>query len=227
MKNYIYIIALFVMATFSSCESEVSFLELAESQGFAFTGSTQSIQELIGLDAYQKLTQDLGIIVNTGDTPPNINGNYPIWEVEIAADIADPGNVGTIVTDSFIHINLLNQNNDDLTIDYRGFFLEVGPDGAPLGGDDIFLFEEEIEGERYLSGNSTTGAFTIFGRVRVDANRVDVIAISGIRTATGVNNLEYGYVVYDTGNPDTGTIIGGQTYRDFDSVSDSFVWPFP
>jgi len=225
MKKILYIIAFAITISFSSCTSEVSFLELADSQGFAFTGSTQSIQQFIGQDGYNKLTGVLGIPINTGSNPPMVEGNFPIWLLEIAADIEDPSNVGTIFTDEFMHINLLNQDSENLTIDYRGFFLDPGPDGTPLGGDNglVTFSEENNVPPTYISGDSSTGAFTILGKVDFNG-RIDGFAISGTRTATGVNNLRYAYVVYENGDPN-GNVIAGRTFKDSDGVSDSFVWP--
>ena len=123
--------------TFSSCTSETSYYDtLDETQAaFLFTGTTQGIQALLG-PAYSKLTQELQMPINAGSNPPNLNGNYPLFEQETIANIFDPNVVPWISDNRFIHINLINQDNSNLTIDYQGFFMDAGADGQPLGGDD-------------------------------------------------------------------------------------------
>ena len=224
MKKIISILAIIGAFTFSSCESEVSFLELAGQQGFVFTGSTEDIQTYIGQEAYRKLTIDLAVPLNTGDTPPIINGNYILWLREIIANIENPTEIGVLDTD-FMHISLANQNNEDLTIEYTGYFAEVGADETPRTADDNFYLTESGIGQSFVSGTAN-GDFTIFTRSQVNAERVDVIAISGTLLVSGdIENLTYGYVRFDNGDPDTGTIDYGINWTDEDGFSEFFIYP--
>jgi hypothetical protein len=227
MKNILYIIALAITITFSSCSTETSFYDtLSEEQLQAATGfvpDDAGFQELLG-PAYSKLTVELGVNLNEGDNPPDLNGFYFIFPVEVTADLnPDPDfPVPYDIPNVFIEILLSGQNG--LTIDYQGVFWDTGDDGVPGGIDDAELFREtnaDLFEDTYLSGDANTGLFTIFATVLSQGDPspgVDVIAISGQRTATGIDNLEYGYVSLD-GIEDTSPIIGGQTYSDKDKES--------
>jgi hypothetical protein len=240
MKNILYIIAFAITGTFLSCSSEISYYDTLsdEQRDQAFGGSIEDIQDLIGIDAYNALKNNLGIDIYEGNNPPIVEGSFPIWLLEVAGDILDPSTVGEIngPDDTIVSINLQNQNNTDLTIGYRGFFLDPGPDQVPGGGDDgmVNIISEIGIEPTYISGDSSTGAFTILGNVDF-LGRIDAFAISGIKTANGINNLKYAYVEYADSRPDSlatppfidATVVAGQSYKDTDGISESYVWNIP
>jgi hypothetical protein len=222
MKKILYIIAAILTLSFSSCESEKSILELAgEGQAFSFNGSTASIQEVLGTTAYNALTGPLGIPIYTGDNPPSLTGTYNIYSRRLTANYNNPSdpNINTIDND-IIQVNLSNQNNADLTIGYVGMFISLGLDGIPGTGDDETYITESGFGDVFVSGDTSSGGFTIFIEVAVngDLEDIDTIAISGVRTATGIENLTYAYVSYD-GVGTTGVISDGLTWTDDDGFS--------
>lgn len=222
MKKILYIIAAFITISFSSCESETDILTIVnQGQGFSFTGTTSSIQQLLGQNTYNTLTGVLGIPIYTGDNPPSLNGNYNIFEMLRTANAIDPSDPFLGMIDGrYIKIELSSQDNGTLTIAYRGSFWDPGLDGIPGGSDDTEQLNEAAVGDIFVSGNTGTGAFTIFVEVKVnnDPNDLDTIALSGIRTSNGIADLTYAYVSFDS----TGTIDEGLTWTDDDGVSPNF-----
>jgi hypothetical protein len=219
MKKIIYILAIIGAFTFSSCESEVSFLELAGQQGFVFNGTTQDIQTYIGQEAYDKFKVDLRMPINTGDNPPVLNGNFVLNEAAIYDEILDE----YTFNQSYIEFYLANQNNEELTLNYMAYFWHYGIDGVFDTTDDEMTAEEEsIPGEPvYISGDAA-GNFTIILKTQVAPGRVDVVAVSGKRVVNGIEDLEYAYVKYDNGDPDTGNIEFGVRIIDGDFFSEPF-----
>ena len=225
MKNILYIIAIGITLTFSSCSTEASFydtLDIEESDQL-FGGSITDIQTLIGQEAYDALTRDLGITIFPGDNPPNLNGSYNIFKLLKTHDLdpSDPS-IGTIFEDQYIKVSLSNQNNETLTIDYNGeFFLTQFTGGDPSPTGDISFLNEASIGDVFVTGETSsdgTGGFTIFVTVTVgddpSFDNFDTVALSGIRTATGIANLTYAYVSYEGGTSETGPIEFGETWTD-------------
>jgi hypothetical protein len=221
MKKTLYIIAAFIIISFSSCNSETDILTIATDDAvLGFTGSQDDIIDYIGQNAYDELTQILNFPINTGSTPPTINGNFlmnEIGEYVVSTSLFD-GPFGY-----YVEYLMNSQDNDSLTINYTGRFMNYGLDGVPFTSDDELNVQETGIGRSFVSGNSVTGDFTVIVRTQVTTDRVDVIALSGRLSASGnVENMEYGYVYFDNGDPDTGIIEGSARLRDWDGISEQF-----
>lgn len=227
MKNIVYIIGFVITLTFSSCSTETSFYDTLDA-GQAdqlFGGTLTEIENLIGEDAYNKLTGVLGVPIYAGNNPPTLNGNYIIYEMLRTANAVDPldPEIG-FIDGRYIQIELSSQDNTTLTIAYRGSFWDPGADGVPGGFDDVELLSEAAFGEVFVSGETSpdgTGGFTVYIEVIVnnDPTDIDTIAISGFKTADGIENLTYAYVSYEGGNNTTGPINEGLTWVDNDGFS--------
>ena len=222
MKNIVYIIGFAIALTFSSCSTETSFYDTLDA-GQAdqlFNGSQADIIDYIGQNAYDELKQVLNFPINTGNTPPIINGNYLMNEIgEYNFNTSEfEGPFGY-----YVEYLMNSQDNDSLTINYTGRFMNYGLDGVPFTSDDELNVQETGIGRSFVSGNSATGDFTVIVRTQVTIDRVDVIALSGRLSASGnVENMEYGYVYFDNGDPDTGTIEGSARLIDWDGISEQF-----
>ena len=218
MKKIIYILAIIGAFTFSSCESEVSFLELAEEQGFVFTGTTQDIQTQIGIDAYNKIKTDLRLPINTGNNPPNVNGNFLMNQVAVYDEVLDEFNFNG----TYVEFYMANQNSEAQTLDYMAYFWSYGDDGIYDTADDVLDAEEvAVVGKPiYISGDAA-GNFTIILKTQVNPSRIDVVAVSGKKVGNIIENLEYAFVEYVNGDPN-GEILRGVRYIDGDFESEPF-----
>jgi hypothetical protein len=226
MKNILYIIAFAITLTFSSCSTETSFYDTldASQADQLFGGSLGDIENLIGEDAYNKFSGILGIPIYAGNNPPVLNGEYNIFEMLQTADAINPNDPfnNTLLEGIYIKIALGNQNNQTLKIDYVGEFWLSGADGIDGTSDDEFSFSEAAIGEIFISGNASadgTGGFNVYVEVIVDNDPTDLdtIAISGFKTADGIQNLTYAYVSFNIDS----TIDAGTTWTDNDGFSPS------
>lgn len=220
MKKTLYILAAFIIISFSSCTSETDILTIAtDDVVLGFTGSQDDIIDYIGQSAYDELTQVLAFPINTGSNPPAINGNYRMnqigtWNVDTNT-IDGPFN-------SYVEFFMNSQDFDELTINYRADFYNYGLDDLYLTSDDEKYISEIGLGRSFVSGDLETGNFTVIVNTVVE-DRIDVIALSGRVTANGdVENLEYGYVYFDNGDPLTGNIEGSNRFIDWDGISEIF-----
>jgi hypothetical protein len=221
MNNIIYVIALSITVTFSSCTSEKSYYDtLGDGEiDQLFTGSKDDIINYIGQTAYDELTQVLKFPINTGNTPPTINGNFQMNEI-------GEYNVSTSTIDGpfgyYVEYSMNSQDNDALTINYTARFLNYGLDGIPFNEDDELYAQETGIGQSFLSGKSASGDFTVIVKTQVTTDRVDIIALSGRRGTVDINSMQYAYVSFDNGDPDTGAIEGSARLIDWDGTSEGF-----
>tara|TARA_R100001369_G_C3306103_1_gene166544 strand:- start:277 stop:939 length:663 start_codon:yes stop_codon:yes gene_type:complete len=216
-KSYLYITLFISLLGLSSCDvdSEASFLEDGEDLGF--TGTEDDIIDFLTEDAYQGLL-DLGITVNTGDTPPNVVGSYLISPnvlkaTNIPNDGYEPG-------DAFFdkRISLFSQNDDDLSIQYTG--AQIDPDGNTTS--------TETGTESYITGSGNN--FTIIVRTSGTSpgssgpvSLTNGIAISGTIDQDGIIDVEFGLIIIEkTGDIDDEFIDEGEgrLFEDFDGFSD-------
>ena len=224
MKNILYIISLTITITFSSCTSERSYYDTLEEGEVdrLFTGTQKDIIDYIGQPAYDELTQVLNFPINTGSPPPLIAGNYLMNEI-------GEYNVSSSAFDGpfeyYVQFLLGSNGNDGVTISYVARFWNYGLDGIPFTFDDEIIVQESGIGQSFVSGNSTSGDFTVIVKTQVTTDRIDVIALSGRLGATsgGVENLQYAYVYFDNGDPNTGAIEGSARLIDWDGTSEGFL----
>jgi hypothetical protein len=221
MKNILYVIALTLTVTFSSCTSEKSYYETLGSGEIneLFTGTKDNIINYIGQPAYDELTLVLKFPINTGSTPPNIDGNYLMNEI-------GQYNVSTSTIDgpisNYIEYLMNSQNDDALNINYNARFLNYGLDGIPFNEDDKLIAEETGIEKSFISGDISTGDFTVIVKTQVTTNRIDIIAISGRRGLTEINSMQYAFMHFDNGDPDTGAIEDSTRLIDWDGTSEGF-----
>lgn len=149
-----------------------------------FDGSLTSVEDFLSPKSVEAMKQ-LGFVINTGDTPPNIEGVYLVENPTLENT--------TVVPDYFIgkefsDIKMTFKNQDDLQIDYesvQSIQNSVG-NGSLISGDgDKFSI--------YLKLKSQIG----------DAEPADTaLAISGTYTNDGIRDLVYITLMLDNkGNP--------------------------
>lgn len=156
------------------------------------------------------------ITIHEGYNPPNVEGCYFI-DPFACVYCADYGNGGYAPGDivSSEYINLSNQNNMMLTLDfeeisYSGNSYSIGKGAFISGSGNDFTVYFNTEGES--SGISTKIA----------------LVISGTKTSTGIKNLEYAFVMVEKGPDPSGILMEENVYRVFkdeDGLAVNATWP--
>ncbi len=173
-------------------------------------GLTPDINEIITAEALEGL-QDLGMPINTGTNPPNLEGAYLgspfVLKSSNVPNDYDPGYQFADIT-----IHFYEQNDEDLTIKYdyiNGIETGVGQGGFIVGDDNNFSVFLGVEVE--ISGYSSDV----------------VIVLSGTMGTDGIENLYFAnFMVDNFGNPG-GVFIPDNTGRivyDSDGFSESTTW---
>ena len=190
MKTYSRgIFALMLVTFFSSCEKE----EDPEPQ---FTGSLDEIEEFLTPELTEVMS-DLGLVINTGNTPPIIEGSYLgeifLEETNVAGDI-----IGKRFSD--VVMKFENQDNKDLSITFS--YNQTVESGAGIGA--------------LIAG--TQNSFSAF--LKVDSSLGDEYAtaqtamvVSGKMTADGITDFQWALFMLD--NKGESRYIANNTGRVF------------
>lgn len=168
MKKFINIkiVLLLLLTSFIiSCSSD------DDSSNDNFDGSLQDIRDFVTPELYNIMV-GLGLNVNTGNTPPFIEGGYFLDPSELFASNIETDIIGTIFASQTFFLQ--DQNLNDLTITYQG----SGGGQSDLGegsfisgsGDNFSIFltlESVIQGfvaetVYVLSGTNTSEGFVDF-----------------------------------------------------------------
>ncbi|PVW14539.1 hypothetical protein [Marixanthomonas spongiae] len=215
-KSYIYITLFISLLGLASCdvESEASFLEDGEDLGF--TGTEDDIIDFLTEDAYQGLL-DLGITVNTGNTPPEVEGTYLMSPFTLkATNIPGDGyETGDVFLDKLI--SLFGQDNESLKIEYSGS--QIDSDGNSVS--------TETGVESYITGSGNN--FTIIVKTSGTSpgssgpvTFINGIAISGSIGQNGIIDAEYGLIIIEKNDDVNDEYIDegeGRLFEDLDGLS--------
>jgi len=162
---------------------------MAERQFNGTVSSVEAIYTPEQLDAIQQL----GLTLNLGDSPPNIEGNYLLSPTILQASSVpdEPVEIGNEVNDASFSVT--NQNTATLTADL--FLQEIlGPDQGETRGTGSFI-----------SGSGSL--FTIYFVTETDygdgALADTSITISGAISALGIENVQMAAFVLDDRGDDT------------------------
>lgn len=215
MKKLYILLTLSAAFFLNSCvESEISFFEDAEALGF--TGSEDDIIDFLSRDAYNSLL-DLGIPINTGSTPPNVEGAFRMTPYILENSNVENENfeIGDLFADNKFYFS--NQDLIDLSIDfYKETINENG-----------IIISTESGVESFISGTGSN--FTIFVKTEGysqgssgQVHFVNGVAVSGTLTTDGIQNMKYAFVIIEkTGDVD-GEFINegeGRLFEDADGFS--------
>lgn len=138
MKNVTMLVVLLTIII-SACSSDDA------TQLTSFDGTLQSIEDFYGKRAVDSIKK-LGIAINTGNTPPNVEGVFEAVPFVLEASLFKNDNIGSIFTAN--KVTLSNQNNNALTINYKG--LQSGNSSSTTQAS-------------YISGNGNK--FSIFTKI--------------------------------------------------------------
>lgn len=129
-----------------------------------------------------------GMVLNAGDTPPDISGVYLVSPYTLLSPYgpSDSWQAGKVIND--YKYNFYDQVNDEVKVDYKQ--LNASDQGTGLGsfisgsGNKFSLFAE-------LAGSDNSGV-----------TYKHVVVISGEVTSEGIKNFQYGFILTQkTGDP--------------------------
>lgn len=188
MKKII-LFGLILAALTTSCNKDES------DDDAGFDGSIADIENFYNSDVVDELI-DLGLDINTGANPPNIEGFFNATPFILQASSVSGDSPGN----QFPDLNMIfsNQNNEDLTIDFNG---ANGPE--TYDGDGSFI-----------SGDGN--AFSVFLKVDVTLNgnvAETTFAISGSIADGGLEDIQVGLIMIDDGGDPDGVFIENNTGR--------------
>ena len=178
-------------------------------------GLSRDINDIVPDSILQKI-KDLGMPVNTGDAPPNIEGSYIITPFRLdSTNIPGDWSVGTLFADYFVKYS--GQNNSDLSVNID--YTNGGETGNGIGS--------------FIVG---TGAdFSVFSRItsfnpaQTDSAYV-LFLFSGSKQSDGLHDMNVALVMLDDlGNPSGYFITNGQgrVFSDSDGISEPYEWFLP
>ena len=168
--------------------------------GERFDFTTKRINRVIPEEIIDQM--DDYIPIYEGNNPPNVEGQYLLSPSELVYDSTHGFNIGHIFDD--LYFQFLNQDMDNNTLDYveeQGNSSQVGT-GAFISG----------EGDRFsvffnTDGNAVYDDYSFWYKTAV--------VISGIKTAEGIKELDYAFVMVDKGDDPKPYYISRGSFRVF------------
>ena len=173
-----------------------------------FDGTRPSINNLYS-ESQIAAIEALGLQINEGDSPPNVEGTFLIQPMILQASSVPSDQDGVDGTFNDLEVTFSNQNNDTLTLDLNS----ASTANSMTEGSGSFI-----------SGSNS--AFTVFFIAEVTMPDGHVIltteTFSGVVTAAGIQNIQFaGFVLDDRGDPFDNTIPNdtGRLFLDEDGLS--------
>ena len=167
---------------------------------------TKKIEEIIP-SQYLDSLKKLGLTVNNGTTPPDVQGIYDILPVELVNSNIPTDYAGMSFHDA--KLKLFNQSSKDFGIQLYGKY---------------FLAERDTSIVTAISGSGNN--ITIYGKVKSYLSgytAIFALILSGIKEGDHFKNVKYGIINIDNSNGGTAFIKEGQgrVVYDTDNVSES------
>jgi hypothetical protein len=191
-KNLLFIAAIFFFSitfSLSSCKKDD-----------IKTGLSEDIQNLVP-DSLLQTIKDLGMHVNEGLTPPDIENIYLGSPFELVSSNIDGDTPGHLFAD--FRVRFSDQNNDDLTV--KVSYTNGSEEGKSLGS--------------FVSGNGND--FSVF--VKMTSTSLDteadlLLIISGTKVTEGIKDLYYSiFMLNNYGNANDYWIENGKGRVIYDS----------
>jgi len=198
--NFLGISLLFLgFSIFTNCSSSDDGGGLLQNNGL-----TKDINDIVPDSILQEI-EELGMPVNTGDNPPNIEG-YFLASPLILINSNRPGDTpGTQYADYYVRF--YNQDNKDLTVNMD--YVNSGESGSGLGS--------------YIVGDDNN--FSVFAELHSTYSGDDatlLILLSGTLTSTEITDFYYALFMLDNeGNPHGFWIANGDGRVFYDSDGSS------
>lgn len=201
MKTKILFFFIIVCTIMSSCSSDSE----DSNQKNEFDGSIRSIRDFYNDDLVKAL-EDLGFIIYTGNTPPNLEGTFIFSPFKLEDSSVPNDNIGRIFSDYIA--TFTNQDNNSLTIDLSGKNGNQTDNGTGS----------------FISGEGNQ--FSVFLKLTSQIGNVPVetaLAISGEVTENGLKNIQaVNLMLDDKGDPEDVYIDNntGRLFYDSDYISE-------
>jgi len=201
----------YVLGNDSAQNRRVSFFIIAERKNLAIvrSGLSEDINNLIP-DNILEAIGDLGIEINGGKNPPNIEGTYFVDTLVLVKSTAG----GNIVTQWDKYVTFSKQDNTALTID-ADYTMQLEGDVGPMSskGPGSYIVGEGNKFTVVVDGTREQGGFT--------AKTVEIF--SGEISDLGILNYHWAVMMIDnSGNPLNVWIADGTGYakKDGDGFSE-------
>jgi hypothetical protein len=172
-------------------------------------GLTGSINEIVPPETLDKL-QELGIEINGGNTPPDIEGTYLANPLVLVKNMAS-----TQIAEQWdMYVTFSNQNNTSLTVNADYTMKSQGAwwttQTMSASGPGSFIVGEGNKFTVFVDGRRSSSAS------RVTGNTVEIF--SGEISSEGIKNYHWAVImVDDNGDPDNVWIDNGDCYMKKDS----------
>ncbi len=148
--------------------------------------------------------------IYTGNTPPDISGQYLANNFTLTGSNVSGDNLGTKYGD--LYLAFIKGTNGKLSyLERQG--------GAEAGSDNVTV---EIIG----NNNNFTAYFVASGSYKGISFKQSTI-VSGTLTSSGISNFNYGFVVVDIGpdpNDELMDLRSFRTYKDSDGLAAKYTW---
>lgn len=171
-----------------------------------FTGTRPSVEQIYSESLITSLEM-IGLNINLGDNPPNVEGSYLLEPRVLQATTVPVENIEIGVGNGSTTITFSNQNNANLTLDLE----------ANSGSTNV------VDTGSFISGSGNLFTVYFVAEVTVDGHTFDSTeTYSGVITDGGVQNLQRAiFVLDDRGDPNDGLIPNdtGRLFIDEDGLS--------
>jgi hypothetical protein len=190
------ILALVLGILFSSCQDE--------EDPDQFEGSLEEIEEFLTPELTEIMT-NLGLEINTGNTPPNIEGSYLAEALLLSSNVVGD-KVGSRFSDAVLKFE--NQDNNNLSITFS--YVQTIESGTGIGA--------------LISGNQNS--FSAF--LKVDATHgpeyataQTAMVVSGKKTAEGITDFQWALFMLDN-KGDSQYIANntGRIFKELDNIAE-------
>lgn len=192
MKKLKFLPILFTLVIcFTSCNKD------DDGDNTDFDGSIDSIENFYTPELIDAL-DNLGFAINTGNTPPILNGVYLANPLILSDSNIANDNIGSTYND--LQMMFTNQNNDNLTLEFQGL-------------ENTTVIESV---QSYVSGFEDN--FSVFLKVESTRNNHTSIlayALSGTLTSEGILNYQFALIMLDDHDDPEDNLIENNTGRIF------------
>lgn len=191
-------------------------LDTSDSVGSPSTGGLLTVAQLASI-------QSLGLQINSGDTPPNVEGTFRLDPrvLQASSQPGDEVDAGSIAASQ--DITFLNQDNSAQTVSFAVDDIPTTSDVAPPTTEDESI-DEVLSFESFISGSGD--AFTVYFVFEFVFNgqTIETVeAYSGTVADDGIENFQSVLVLLDDGGDANDSLfpIGtGNLFTDQDGFSE-------
>lgn len=170
-----------------------------------FQGTERDIKDLYTPEAVDSLRL-LGLEINEGNNPPNLNGVYTTNQLILeATNRPNDSELGSAFAS--VRFAISNQNNDSLTLDFTGYTLAT----------------KYSVTESFISGNGNK--FTVYLKAITEHEPTGSLAVfaytfSGTKTNNGIENLSWALLMLDDSQDFSDIFIDNNEGRRFTNSDD-------